>query len=116
MVKKLVQHPDLRVQWLFISRGIEALVVDYAIARGEDPDLVWTAETVMLQPADSTAHDDHFHLRIACLPEEAVRGCEGGGPHWPWLAPWPELGPLGEAELAEIARDDPLDLLALSNR
>jgi penicillin-insensitive murein endopeptidase len=110
LVRELVQAPEIGVQWLFVSRGVEALLVDYAIARGEDPELVWHAETVMLQPADSTPHDDHFHLRIACSPEEALAGCEGGGPYWPWLDPLPALGPLDDRALGEIAADDPLDL------
>ena len=33
-----------------------------------------------LQPGDSLPHDDHFHLRVACSPEEAQAGCSGGGP------------------------------------
>jgi penicillin-insensitive murein DD-endopeptidase len=115
LVKKLVEHPSLGVQWLFVSRGIEALLTDYAIARGEDPELVWYAETVMLQPADSTAHDDHFHLRIACTPEEAVAGCEGGGPYWSWLPGLPVLAPLDASEIAEIGRDDPFDLTIVAD-
>ena len=112
LVKSLVEHPQIGVQWLFVSRGIEALLVDYAIARGEDPELVWHAETVMLQPADSTPHADHFHIRIACAPDEAVRGCMGGGPYWQWLPGLPVLAPGG---LDEIARDDPLDLERLAD-
>jgi hypothetical protein len=54
---------------------------------------VWHAETVMLQPKDSLPHDDHLHLRTACLPDEAVLGCEGGGPYWPWLPPLPGTPP-----------------------
>jgi penicillin-insensitive murein endopeptidase len=97
------------VQWLFVSRDVEALLVDYARARGEDPALLWRAETTMLQPGDSAAHDDHVHLRIACSGEDAVHGCIGGGPHWEWLAPWPELGPLPPAWLEQVAHDDPFE-------
>ena len=109
LVKALVSSPHAQVQWLFVSREIEALIVDYALARDEDPALLWHAETVMLQPGDSTAHDDHFHLRIACSPEEAVAGCEGGGPYWEWLDPLPRSEPLTQMELSAIAADDPFD-------
>ena len=101
------------MQWLFISTPLEALIIEYARARGEDPELVWHAESVMQQPGDSSPHDDHLHLRIACTPDEALAGCEGGGPYWPWLPSLPDgpspdddgallqalLGPLGEREL-----------------
>ena len=108
LVRELLVASRGDVQWLFVSREIEALLIDYARARGEDPELVWHAETVLLQPGDSSAHDDHFHLRIACRPDEAVAGCEGGGPYWEWLPVLPQLGELTTAEFEAIARDDPL--------
>ncbi|HMJ14366.1 MAG TPA: hypothetical protein VK524_23280, partial [Polyangiaceae bacterium] len=90
---------------------IEALLIDYAIARGENLSLVWQAETVLLQPGDSAPHDDHIHVRIACTPEEAVLGCEGGGPLWEWLPAAASAGPLGPDDLDRIVAEDPLELL-----
>jgi penicillin-insensitive murein DD-endopeptidase len=114
LFKALLQSDASNVQWLFVSRDVEALLVDYARSRGEAPDLVWRAETTMLQPGDSASHDDHAHLRVACSGEDAVHGCIGGGPRWEWLAPWPELGPLLPAWLEQVAQDDPFELAALT--
>jgi penicillin-insensitive murein endopeptidase len=85
LIKALLTNPDANVQWMFISSPLEALITEYARARGEELDLVWHAESVMQQPADSLPHDDHLHLRTACTPDEAAAGCEGGGPYWPWI-------------------------------
>jgi penicillin-insensitive murein endopeptidase len=85
LVRALMMSARANVQWLFISSPLEALLTEYARARGEDPELIWRAENVMLQPKDSLPHDDHLHLRTACMPEEAAMGCEGGGPSWSWL-------------------------------
>jgi len=93
LVKALLTLPEANVQWMFISTPLEALITEYARARGEDLELIWHAETVMLQPADSLPHDDHLHLRTACTPEEVVLGCEGGGPYWPWLPAFPSDAP-----------------------
>ncbi|HMI86396.1 MAG TPA: penicillin-insensitive murein endopeptidase [Polyangiaceae bacterium] len=93
LIKSLLGAPEANVQWMFVSLPLEALITDYARARGEDPELVWHAETVMLQPRDSLPHDDHLHLRTACTPDEAVMGCEGGGPYWPWLPALPTAPP-----------------------
>jgi penicillin-insensitive murein endopeptidase len=90
LVKALLQAPDAHVQWIFCARWIEALLVEWALAKGEDLELVWHAEVVLKQPGDSAAHDDHFHVRLACTPEEAVAGCDGG-PRWAWLPPLPRL-------------------------
>jgi penicillin-insensitive murein endopeptidase len=107
LVRELVTSPEAGVQWLFCSKEIEAILIDYARARGERPEVIWRAETVLLQPGDSLAHDDHLHLRVACSPEEAVAGCEGGGPRWEWLPPLPRLS-VDEQFIYEIAAQDPL--------
>jgi penicillin-insensitive murein endopeptidase len=107
--KELLTSPTVEVQWLFISRDLEALIIDYALARETDLDLVWQAETVMLQPGDSAPHDDHVHLRIACRADEAVYGCEGGGPRWEWQTPLPRIEtPLSDL-LVQIAKEDPYE-------
>lgn len=86
LVKGLLQSGEAEVQWLFIARWLEAMLIEYAIARGEDLDLILRAEAVLHQPGDSAPHADHIHARIACTPEEEVAGC-GGGPRWKWLPP-----------------------------
>jgi penicillin-insensitive murein endopeptidase len=93
LIKTLLTLPEANVQWMFISTPLEAIITEYARARGEDFELIWHAETVMRQPADSLPHDDHLHLRTACTPEEVAIGCEGGGPYWPWLPALPSDEP-----------------------
>lgn len=110
LIKTLLQSRKIGVEWMFCSRPVEALIINYARARGEDPTLVWHAETVLQQPSDSAPHDDHIHLRIACTGSLAVHGCEGGGPYWNWLPPQPRLGPLDRAMLQSIAKGNPLDI------
>jgi penicillin-insensitive murein DD-endopeptidase len=107
LVKALISSKEANVQWLFFARWLEALVIEYARARGEDPELVWYAENVLLQPGDSTAHDDHLHLRIACTPDEAVEGCLGGGPYWPWLPELPQLVSPPDQELFSFIAGPP---------
>jgi len=93
LIRALMSSAQANVQWMFVSAPIEALITEYARARGEDPALVWHAESVMLQPKDSLPHDDHLHLRTACTPDEAALGCEGGGPTWSWLPNAPSNPP-----------------------
>jgi penicillin-insensitive murein endopeptidase len=101
LVKALLTAPDTDIQWLFVSRPVEGLLTEHARALGEDPDLIWYAETVMQQPSDSAVHDDHIHMRIECTADEAVRGCSGG-PRWPFSADLPELAMTDEEELSAI--------------
>lgn len=99
LIKTLLSSPSLDVQWLYCSQVVEALIIDYAIAKSEDPELVWRAQNVLLEPVESLPHDDHLHLRMACSPEASVQGCEGGGPYWNWLPRPAHLGPLLEKDL-----------------
>jgi penicillin-insensitive murein endopeptidase len=100
LIKAFLDAPGSSVQWMFIARWLEALVIEHARARGEDPELIWHAETVLLQPGDSSAHGDHIHIRIACSPDEAVQGCLGGGPYWSWIPALPQLVPPSDVDLA----------------
>lgn len=106
LVKSLIEAPGADVQWLFIAAWLEALLVEHARARGEPDMLVHQAESVLLQPGDSSPHADHIHIRITCTVDELVAGCAGGGPRWSWIAPHPQLAPLPDEELiASIVGD-----------
>lgn len=99
LVRALVSSPEADVEWIFLARPLEALLIEYARAKEQDLELLWRMENVLLQPRDSAPHDDHMHLRIACTPEEVVKGCAGRGPAWPWLPPQLELGAVTDEEL-----------------
>ncbi|HVR19876.1 MAG TPA: penicillin-insensitive murein endopeptidase [Polyangiaceae bacterium] len=109
LVRALLTSREIGVQFMFVSRTVEALLIDYALARGEPLELVLQAESVLLEPGDSMPHDDHVHLRIACTADEALAGCLGGGPHWEWLAPLPTPAELDDTLLALVAAEPPLD-------
>lgn len=86
LVKSLVEDEEARVQWLFVSRPVEAMLIEWARARGESGETIVRAMDAMLQPGPpAQAHDDHIHLRIACDPEEIAAGCEPTGPARPWI-------------------------------
>lgn len=109
LVKALIQSPHADILWLFVSNPIKAMLTHYALARGEDPSLVWQAENLMHQPRNSLPHDDHFHVRIGCPNQSGVNGCLQGGPEWPWLTPAPTLHwPQSTEEIAKLLRIDEL--------
>ena len=103
-IKALVEDPEADVQWIFISRPLEGLITEYARALGEDPALLWRAQTVMKEPGDSTDHDDHIHVRLSCSHDDMVAGCTGG-PRWPWQAP-PTKPSISDERLMAAILDD----------
>lgn len=87
LVKTLVEDPEARVQWLFASKPVEAMLIDWARARGESGDTIVRAMDMLLQPGPpAQSHDDHVHVRIACDADEIAAGCEPTGPVRPWIA------------------------------
>lgn len=86
LVKTLVEDPSARIQWAFANHNVEALLLEWAQARGERGDTVARAMDVMLEPRPGGAHDDHIHIRTACTPSELAAGCEHTGPVRPWIA------------------------------
>lgn len=99
LVKTLVLDSDANVQWLFVHGHIEALLVAWARARGEPTEVIYRAMKMMLRPRGSGPHDDHVHVRTACLPEELGHGCEPSGPDWPWLKRAAPSAPTATADL-----------------
>ena len=102
LAKELLEDPEARIQWIFVSDVVQAQLIDWALARGDSPETVQRARAVMAQPSPGGVHDDHFHVRTACSPAEAAEGCTPVGPRRPWLDEDP--GPAFESD-AELAMD-----------
>ena len=103
LVKSLLEDPEARVQWIFSNHAIEALLIEWAQARGEPAELVWRAAEILYEPRPGGAHDDHVHVRSACSDDDVVHGCEPSGPTRPWLAPAPRPGDV--APVDALARE-----------
>jgi penicillin-insensitive murein DD-endopeptidase len=101
LVKTLLEDNDARVQWLFVSRPVEAMLLEWASAKDEPAETLMRAQTVMAQPHPGGEHDDHLHVRTACSEDEMAHGCETSGPVRAWLAPEPLL-PLDTRAVGEL--------------
>lgn len=86
LVRTLVLDPHARVKWLFVSKAVKARLLRYAARRETSPRALARATWVLHEPRRGRVHDDHFHLRVGCSPEEAQLGCHEQPPFWPWLS------------------------------
>jgi penicillin-insensitive murein endopeptidase len=85
-VEALLRDEQADVQWIFVSRGLKALLIEWALAHDRGVELARRAADVLHQPSDGYPHDDHFHVRIYCPRGESGRLCRDRGPVWPWIA------------------------------
>ncbi len=102
LVKALLEDPDARIQWVFVSDVVQAILVDWALARGDSIEIVRRAREVMRQPSPGGVHDDHIHVRTACSADEMAEGCEPVGPRRPWLAYDQPVPSDGDRDLALV--------------
>jgi len=83
-VRTLLASEQPIVQYIFVSKGLKKLLLQYAKKRGEHPKILQRARRVMMQPKDSSPHNDHFHVRIYCSEKDRLAGCIDTGRKWPW--------------------------------
>jgi len=76
------------VQWLFVAAPLRDALLDHARSIGAPPELVAKATLALHEPHGSTSHNDHFHLRLHCAPDDVLDGCRDYGPRRAW-APLP---------------------------
>jgi len=93
LVRAMLENSEVEVQWIFVHRGIAALLLAEAAREGAPPWLVERARALLHQPTDSQPHDDHMHVRVFCNPGDRLFGCSDKGPqrwlkkHWKYMQP-----------------------------
>lgn len=85
LVEHLLEAYPQDVQWIFVSWGVKTALISWALAAGAAPSTVERALSVLHQPSDALPHDDHFHVRFYCAPEDLPWGCADQPPIWPWV-------------------------------
>lgn len=66
MVQMWLKDARAEVKYVFVSRPLRLRLLSFAKARPAFAGYAKNAATLLRQPSNSTAHDDHFHVRIAC--------------------------------------------------
>jgi penicillin-insensitive murein endopeptidase len=81
-VRSLIEQPDSSLQRIFVAEHIRSLLLQHAQAAAEPAALIERFAQMTCQP--SYPHDDHFHFRFFCQPDDIVLGCRDSDPIYPW--------------------------------
>lgn len=84
IVEALLSTAKDDVQWIFVSDGLKALLLRWALDHDRDLEIVKRASIVLKQPTDAAPHDDHFHVRFYCPLNAEGDYCVEENPIWPW--------------------------------
>ncbi|MCB9708568.1 MAG: penicillin-insensitive murein endopeptidase [Myxococcales bacterium] len=82
LIQALVEHPDSSLQRVFIVEHLRTLLLNEARRAHAPRRLIMRAGHLMCQP--HVAHDDHFHFRFFCAPDDIRSGCQDVRPIYPW--------------------------------
>jgi penicillin-insensitive murein endopeptidase len=70
LIEALVEDVASRVSYIFVAAPLRARLLRYAEQHSVSRALRERAAQLMMQPRHALPHDDHFHVRIACPPEQ----------------------------------------------
>lgn len=66
LVQSWLRDHRAGISHIFVSRPLRRRLLDFARSRPAFRKYLPEAERLLKQPEDSSAHDDHFHVRISC--------------------------------------------------
>ncbi|MFZ1862916.1 MAG: penicillin-insensitive murein endopeptidase [Polyangiales bacterium] len=90
-LQTLIEDERAQLQQIFVAEHLRALLLDYAQAQRVSSRTIQRFEDMSCQP--SYPHDDHFHFRFFCAPDDIAQGCRDSRPMYPWhLARLEEAG------------------------
>lgn len=81
-VQALIEDEQAQLQQILIAEHLRALLLEHARAQGVSRSTIQRFEDMTCQP--SYPHDDHFHFRFFCAPDDIVQGCRDSAPMYPW--------------------------------
>lgn len=97
LLRTLIASQRPAVQYVFVARPLRARLLAWARSHDEHPEILRRAVKVLRQPGDSSAHADHFHVRIYCSAGDLDRGCVDTGPRWSWVGKDGRAAPIADA-------------------
>jgi penicillin-insensitive murein endopeptidase len=83
LMASLLQNEAAPVQYVFVSDRLKERLLAEGRRRGASRELLTRAYVVLSQPRRGGVHDDHFHIRIFCAPDDRPR-CADRPPFYPW--------------------------------
>ena len=81
-LQALIEDDRAQLQHIFVAEHLRTLLLAYA--RAYDAPAATTARFAQMSCQPSYPHDDHFHLRVFCAPDDIAGGCRDSPPMYPW--------------------------------
>jgi penicillin-insensitive murein endopeptidase len=81
-LQALIENEEAQLQQIFVAEHLRTLLLEYAGAAQAPSTALKRFAAMSCQP--SYPHDDHFHFRFFCAPDDIAEGCRDSAPLYPW--------------------------------
>ncbi len=81
-VQALIEDPHVALNRIFLAEHLRTLLLAEAHRQNAPAQTIDRFADLTCQP--SYPHDDHYHFRFFCTPEDIRQGCEDSPPIYPW--------------------------------
>ncbi len=81
-VRALIEDSAANLQAIYLAEHLRSLLLSHARERGAPESTVARFADMTCQP--EYPHDDHFHFRFYCSPDDIEAGCRDSLPIYPW--------------------------------
>jgi len=81
-LRALIEDEGAQLQHIFIAEHLRTLLLEHALSNEAPAATVKRFAAMSCQP--SYPHDDHFHFRFFCAPDDITAGCRDSTPIYPW--------------------------------
>lgn len=81
-LQALIEDERALLQHIYVAEHLRALLLEYAEVQDVPAATRARFEDMTCQPA--YPHDDHFHFRFFCTPDDIEEGCRDSAPMYPW--------------------------------
>jgi len=82
LVQALIEDERAGLQQVFVAEHLRTLLLEYARTQQVPESTITRFAEMSCQP--SYPHDDHFHFRFFCAPDDILEGCRDSPPIYPW--------------------------------
>jgi penicillin-insensitive murein endopeptidase len=81
-VAALLSDPAAHINRIYVVEHVRSLLIAHGEKTTAPPSLIQRFGHVTCQP--KYPHDEHFHIRFYCAPDDIPAGCEDTFPIYPW--------------------------------
>lgn len=81
-LQSLIEDESAQLQQIYVAEHLRTLLLRHA--RSQDVPAATIERFAEMSCQPSYPHDDHFHFRFFCAPDDIAAGCRDSPPMYPW--------------------------------